>query len=208
MSGAGVDNTRNLNGLESLETPEGLVSLGEHAQELMNSLLDHADLKEGSLVVVGCSTSEVHGQRIGKGSSVDIGRVLFDSFDSVLSKRGIFLAAQCCEHLNRALVVERAALAGMWDPTLVAAVPYPHAGGAFASAVYRGFKEPVLVEKIQAHAGLDIGQTLIGMHLRPVAVPLRLKDARLGEATVVAAYTRPKYTGGPRAHYSLDDTRD
>ncbi|MEG1404755.1 MAG: TIGR01440 family protein, partial [Oscillospiraceae bacterium] len=113
---------------------------------------------------------------------------------------GIFLAAQCCEHLNRALVVEREA-AEKFGLEIVAAVPKPKAGGSFATAAYAAFSNPVLVEHIKAAAGMDIGSTLIGMHLRDVAVPLRLATKKIGEAFLTAAYTRPKFIGGSRAQY-------
>lgn len=162
------------------------------------ALCREAALQAGSIVVVGCSTSEIVGQRIGSASSAQIGEAVFQGLQEVFQKKGIYLAAQCCEHLNRAIVIERSA-PGVGE--IVNAIPRPGAGGAFAGAAYQGFKDAVLVEEIKADAGLDIGGTLIGMHLKKVAVPLRLEITRIGEATLQAARTRPKFIGGVRAIY-------
>lgn len=166
----------------------------------ITELIEKSNLKTGDLVVVGCSSSEILGERIGKGSSPDTGVEVATAILSVLNEKGIYLAAQCCEHLNRALVIEREAAAKyMLDEVCVR--PMPKAGGSFATAVYDNMKDPVVVEFVKANAGLDIGCTLIGMHLKHVAVPLRLSVKKIGEASVSAAYTRPKLIGGCRAHY-------
>ena len=164
-------------------------------------LAETAKLRPGQLVVVGCSTSEVTGHRIGSFSAPEIGQAVFDGIMSVLAPRGVFLAAQCCEHLNRALITEAEAAPGA-DPVNV--VPQPKAGGSFAAAAYRSFSHPVALEHIRADAGLDIGCTMIGMHLREVAVPVRLEHNRVGEALVLAARVRPKFIGGSRAVYDED----
>ena len=140
----------------------------KQAYETAAELCEKAGLRRGQILVVGCSSSEIVGGRIGKNSSVEAARAVFDGISAALSERGIYLAAQCCEHLNRAIVVEREAVPG-YD--IVNAVPQPKAGGSFASAAYGSFSDPVLVEEIRADAGLDIGDTLIGMHLKKVAVP-------------------------------------
>lgn len=166
----------------------------------VEELLDRSGLKKGSLLVVGCSSSEILGERIGKGSSPEVGIAVAETVLSVLNERGIFLAAQCCEHLNRALVVEREASYNfMLDEVSVR--PMPKAGGSFAAAVFDLMDDPVVVEYVKADAGLDIGCTLIGMHLKAVAVPLRLSVRKIGSASVNSAYTRPKLIGGNRAHY-------
>ena len=168
--------------------------------EAIRELLSEATLAPGALFVVGCSTSEVAGEHIGKAGSLEIAEAIFQGIYPALSIQGMDLAAQCCEHLNRALVVERqAALAQGLE--IVAAVPHPKAGGSFAAFVWAEYSDPVLVESIQAQAGLDIGGTLIGMHLAPVAVPVRLGIRQIGNATILAAKTRPKLIGGVRAHY-------
>ena len=164
-------------------------------------LCEKAKLKAGNIVVIGCSTSEVRGSKIGTDSNSDTGKLLFDAVNSVFKERGIYLVAQCCEHLNRCLIVERKALP-FAEPVNV--VPQPKAGGSFATAAYRGFDDPIAVEHIRADAGLDIGGTLIGMHLKEVAVPLRLDANRIGEASVAAARTRAKFIGGERAVYDDD----
>ena len=170
----------------------------KQAYETAAELCEKAGLRRGQILVVGCSSSEIVGGRIGKNSSVEAARAVFDGISAALSERGIYLAAQCCEHLNRAIVVEREAVPG-YD--IVNAVPQPKAGGSFASAAYGSFADPVLVEEIRADAGLDIGDTLIGMHLKKVAVPVRLGHDKIGEAHITAARTRPKYIGGVRAVY-------
>ena len=170
------------------------------AQTIVTELLEQAKLKPGSLFVIGCSSSEIVGKRIGKGSSLEAAQAVFRGIYPVLQQNGIFLAVQCCEHLNRALILERsAAEARGYEPVNV--VPQPHAGGSFAVTAWNAFSDPVAVEAIRADAGMDIGGTLIGMHLRQVAVPVRTSLSRIGEAVVLCARTRPKYIGGPRALY-------
>lgn len=166
----------------------------------ITELVEKSKLKAGDLVVVGCSSSEILGEHIGKGSSPETGVEVATTILSVLSEKGIFLAAQCCEHLNRALVIEREA-AEKFMLEEVCVRPMPKAGGSFATAVYDNMKDPVVVEHVKAKAGLDIGCTLIGMHLKDVAVPLRLSVKTIGCASINAAYTRPKLIGGVRAHY-------
>lgn len=169
-------------------------------ENAITELVEKSKLKAGDLVVVGCSSSEILGEHIGKGSSPETGVEVATTILSVLSEKGIFLAAQCCEHLNRALVIEREATEKfMLEEVCVR--PMPKAGGSFATAVYDNMKDPVVVEHVKAKAGLDIGCTLIGMHLKDVAVPLRLTVKTIGCASINAAYTRPKLIGGVRAHY-------
>ena len=169
-------------------------------KKAVEEIVDRAGLKKGSMLVVGCSSSEILGEHIGKGSSPETGAAVAQTILQVLDEKGIYLAAQCCEHLNRALVVSReAADKYMLDEVCVR--PMPKAGGSFATAVYDLMPDPVMVEHVRANAGLDIGCTLIGMHLKDVAVPLRLSVKQIGSALVNAAYTRPKLIGGVRAHY-------
>ena len=161
-------------------------------------LIEQANLKSEDLVVIGCSTSTVLGSKWGTDSNVDLGKILFEAIYEVFGKKGIYMAAQCCEHLNRAIVVERAAIG---SGEIVNVVPQPKAGGSFATAAYSGMKDAVVVEQIKADAGLDIGLSLIGMHLKKVAVPVKLQTEKIGEAIVSAARTRPKFIGGIRAQY-------
>ena len=170
------------------------------ARQAVTELLDAAKLTPGKLLVIGCSSSEMVGARIGKGSSLEAALAAFAGIYPVLQARGIALAVQCCEHLNRALVVERD-VAEAHGFEIVNAVPQVHAGGSFAVTAWANFRDPVLVETIVAYAGLDIGGTLIGMHLRRVAVPVRLSLKKIGEANLLCARTRPKYIGGERAVY-------
>lgn len=172
--------------------------LQRQAAQAAEELCEKAGLRAGQLVVVGCSTSEICGSRIGSDSRPEVAQVVFEAIYGVLSARGIFLAAQCCEHLNRALIVEREALPNA-EPVNV--VPQPKAGGSFATAAYHAFRDPIAVESVRADAGLDLGGTLIGMHLKPVAVPLRLSLDHVGSAILLAARTRPKFVGGVRAMY-------
>jgi len=170
------------------------------AQKAMQELLDKAKLQPGALVVVGCSSSEIGGGTIGHASSLELAEAAFAGLFPELKKRGLFLAAQCCEHLNRALIVEReVALARGYE--IVSVVPKPKAGGSFATTAWARFDDPVAVEHVAAEAGLDIGLTLIGMHLRHVAVPARLSIDHIGNAHITAATTRPKFIGGCRAQY-------
>ncbi|MBP5288571.1 MAG: TIGR01440 family protein [Clostridia bacterium] len=168
------------------------------AYEAASELCEKAALKQGQILVVGCSTSEILGDRIGSNSNPEAAAAVLEGILAALGERGVFLAAQCCEHLNRAIITERAAVPGA-EP--VNAVPQPKAGGSFAAAAYRAFIDPVALEGIRADAGLDIGDTLIGMHLKEVAVPVRLTRSTIGAARVVAARTRPKFIGGARAVY-------
>lgn len=161
-------------------------------------LVETAKLKEGDVLVIGCSTSEVLGSKIGTNSDPDTAERIFAGLKSATEPQGIYLAIQCCEHLNRAIVVERAAAGNL---ERVNVVPQKKAGGSLATVAYAKFKEPVVVEEIKADAGMDIGNTLIGMHLKKVAVPVRLSIKRIGEAPLVCARTRPKFIGGIRAIY-------
>ena len=170
------------------------------AKKAVEELLAAANLQAGQLLVIGCSSSEMVGARIGKGSSLEAAQAVFAGIYPVLQQNGIALAAQCCEHLNRALIVEREE-AVRRGYEIVNAVPQIHAGGSFATTVYGAMKDPVAVEEVRADAGLDIGGTLIGMHLKRVAVPVRLSLNQIGEANILCARTRPKYIGGQRAHY-------
>ncbi len=175
-------------------------SIAKQGAQAFEELISAAGLTEGQILVVGCSSSEMVGATIGKGSSFEAATELFEAVYPILQKRRIYLAAQCCEHLNRALIVEKkCAEAYGLEPVCV--VPYPKAGGSFATAAWRHFEEPVAVEHIRAHAGIDIGGVLVGMHLREVAVPLRLSVSKIGEANILCARTRPKLIGGERAKY-------
>ncbi|MCI9414733.1 MAG: TIGR01440 family protein [Clostridiales bacterium] len=177
-----------------------LDKLREQSEQAAQELLEAAKLREGDLLVVGCSSSEATGQRIGTYSSREAAQAIFDGLYPVLRERGIWLAAQCCEHLNRVLIVEEEVL-HRYGLEQVNVVPQPKAGGSFATAAYEEFSRPAAVEHVRAHAGMDIGGTLIGMHLREVAVPVRLSLSRIGEAVLLCARTRPKFVGGGRACY-------
>lgn len=171
----------------------------EQAAAAAAELVKKAKLHKGQIVVVGCSTSEICGSRIGTDSRPAVAEEVFDALYETFSKEGIFLAAQCCEHLNRAIIVEREAVPFGEE---VNVVPQPKAGGSFATAAYKAFQNPVALEHIRADAGLDIGGTLIGMHLKEVAVPLRLSLDHIGDALLLAARVRPKFIGGSRAVYN------
>lgn len=177
-----------------------LEEIRQEAKKAVLEVLDAARLKEHDVLVVGCSTSEIAAKKIGSGSNAEIGTVVFEALYEVLRERGIYLAAQCCEHLNRAVIIEREA-ALKYGYEMVNAVPQPKAGGSFGTAVYQGLSDPVAVEEIKADAGMDIGDTLIGMHLKKVAVPVRIEQKTIGQARVIAARTRLKFVGGERAHY-------
>ena len=186
-----------------MEQNPQLGQIRKQAQQAVAELCDAAHLRPGALFVVGCSSSEVLGERIGTHTSMDVAGALYEGIASEMKERGVFLAAQCCEHLNRALVVERTVLE-RYDLEQVNAIPQPnHAGGAFASVTWNRMADPVLVESLSARAdaGLDIGGTLIGMHIHPVVVPVRISIDRIGEASILCARRRPKYVGGQRAIY-------
>ncbi len=183
-----------------METYEGLAEIAEQTKQIISALLNDHPMKKGSIFVIGCSSSEVAGGTIGKNSSEEIGLTIFKTAYEILSAHGIFLACQCCEHLNRSLVMEEdCAERYGYEPVCV--VPWLHGGGSFATAAYYNFEHPVVVEHVKASAGLDIGDTLIGMHLKDVAVPVHPYLNHIGAAHVVAAYCRPKLVGGERAKY-------
>ncbi len=161
-------------------------------------IIETAKLVKGDILVVGCSTSEVLGSKIGTDSSPETAKELFEGIRKATDEAGVFIAAQCCEHLNRAIIIEKEAVKGC---EICNVVPQPKAGGSFATMAYNSFKNPVAVEEIKADAGIDIGFTMIGMHLKKVAVPVRLKNNKIGEATVLGARVRPKFIGGERAVY-------
>lgn len=176
------------------------------AEKAVEEFLGLFPMPEGSLFVLGGSTSEVLGAKVGTRPSLEVAEAILEGLLPPLMERGVFVAVQGCEHLNRALVVEREALRayGLEEVTVF---PHPKAGGALATAAFLRFRDPVMVEslKAQAHGGMDIGGVLIGMHLRPVAVPLRLSVRKLGEAVLLAAKTRPRLVGGARAVYTREE---
>ena len=173
------------------------------AKAAANEICEEAGLVEGQILVVGCSSSEVCGDEIGCNSNLEVAEAVFAGIYEVVQERKLFLAAQCCEHLNRALILEKDA-ARKYGYPMVNVVPQPKAGGSFATAAYKNFKHPVAVEHIKAAAGMDIGDTLIGMHLQDVAVPTRIETKQIGNAHVVCARTRLKFIGGERAVYDHD----
>jgi uncharacterized protein (TIGR01440 family) len=180
---------------------ENLKGIGETLKKAVKELTNFAKLEKGSILVVGCSTSEVIGKKIGTFGSIDVAKVIYQAIDEVVSGLGVNLAFQCCEHLNRAIVVEKE-VAKKLNLEIVNVVPGLKAGGAMATHAYSMMKNPCLVEFIKADAGIDIGDTIIGMHLKHVAVPFRIEGInKIGNASLVMAYTRPKYIGGPRAVY-------
>ena len=172
----------------------------KQAAQAMEELLAAAKLERGALLVIGCSSSEMVGLKIGKGSSLEAARAAFDGIYPVVQEAGVALAVQCCEHLNRALIVERET-AERYGYEVVNVRPQPKAGGSFATTAWERFAHPVAVEHIRAKAGMDIGGTLIGMHLGEVAVPVRLSVTQIGQAPILCARTRPKFIGGERAQY-------
>lgn len=162
--------------------------------------IEKANLKGGELVVIGCSTSEVIGEKIGSSGTVEVAEQIVNAIFDVFNEKNINIAAQCCEHLNRALVVS-SDICEKKNYEKVCVVPQPHAGGSFATTVYKKMDNPVMVEEIKADAGIDIGLTMIGMHIKHVAVPLRLTNNHIGSALITSAYSRPKLIGGIRARY-------
>lgn len=173
--------------------------LTAQAKNTAIEIINKANLKKGSILVIGCSTSEILGSKIGTNSAPEVAKAVFDGLYETAKEKGIYLAFQCCEHLNRAIVIERD---GAKNYEEVNVVPQPKAGGSMATQAYTAFKDPIVIEDIKADAGLDIGLTLIGMHLKKVAVPVRLENNKIGEALVVGARTRPKFIGGIRAKYN------
>lgn len=178
----------------------GLELISRQVEQVVEGLLGVANLKQGHILVVGCSTSEVLGKRIGKAGSLEVAEAVFEPLARAAAQEKLWLAFQCCEHLNRALVVEEEA-AERYGLEVVTVVPHAKAGGSLATTAFHKFRHPVVVESISAHAGIDIGDTFIGMHLKPVAVPVRLGIKSVGEAHLTAARTRPKLIGGERAIY-------
>ena len=185
--------------VHEVEKVELLEQVKEEAANAAKQLVAEARLHKGQIVVVGCSTSEVVGHKVGSWSTPEVGQAIFDGLNSVFAPLGIYIAAQCCEHLNRALIVDYDAVPGA---EVVNVVPQPKAGSSFATAAYNAFSHPVALEEIKADAGLDIGGTLIGMHLKRVAVPVRLSQKHIGDAVLLAARVRPKFIGGERAIYN------
>lgn len=184
--------------IHEAENQSILCRIEQDAAEAARQLVSAAGLRRGQIVIIGCSTSETVGRTVGSWSTPQVGQAIYKGLNSVFAPLGVYIAAQCCEHLNRAVIVERSAVPG---EQIVNVVPQPKAGGSFATAVYHSLKAPVALEHIRADAGLDIGGTLIGMHLKEVAVPVRLQQNHIGQAAVLAARTRPKFIGGDRAAY-------
>lgn len=170
------------------------------AYSAASELIEKSGIGSGDIAVIGCSTSEVIGEKIGTSGTLEVAQEIFNGLNAAFSEKGIYIAAQCCEHLNRAIIIEKEK-ADMLGLEQVCVVPHPRAGGSFATAAWQTMKNPIAVEEIKADAGIDIGTTLIGMHLKRVAVPLRLENNTIGEAKLSAAKTRPRYIGGERAKY-------
>ncbi len=188
-----------MSNISNIKYDENVINdIKTQAANICNEICDTSQLRSGQILVVGCTTSEVCGEKIGTFSSPQIARAIYDGISSVLNDRGIYLAAQCCEHLNRAIIVSKKAVP--FSDT-VNVVPQPKAGGSFATMAYNDMDDAVAIEHIKADAGIDIGGTLIGMHLKEVAVPVKLINNKLGNAYVTAARVRPKFIGGTRAVY-------
>ena len=190
--------------VHDVENKNLLAQVKEESANAARQLAEAARLHNGQIVVVGCSTSEVVGHNVGSWSTPEVANAIFEGLNSVFAPMGVYIAAQCCEHLNRALIVEHEAVP---NGEIVNVMPQPKAGSSFATAAYQNFRHPVALEEIRAAAGLDIGGTLIGMHLKKVAVPVRLQQNHIGQAILLAARVRPKFIGGERAIYdeSLKD---
>ena len=190
--------------VHDVENQSLLTQVKEEAANAARQLAEAAHLQRGQLVVVGCSTSEVVGHQVGSWSTPEVANAIFEGLNSVFAPTGVYIAAQCCEHLNRALIVEHEAVP---NGEIVNVLPQPKAGSSFATAAYQAFRHPVALEEVRADAGLDIGGTLIGMHLRRVAVPVRLSMDHIGQAILLCARTRPPFIGGSRAVYSQEEVR-
>lgn len=180
-----------------------LNELKNQSNKVLQELILKAKLNSRDIVVIGCSTSEVIGKEIGTCSNIDVAQSLFDGFINIINENGLFLAAQCCEHLNRAIVVEKE-VAEKLNVNVVNVVPVIKAGGAFSTVCWNNLKSPVAVEKIEADCGIDIGGTLIGMHIKPVVIPVRTSINNIGYANIICARRRPKFIGGERAQYDLN----
>ncbi|MGG0656541.1 TIGR01440 family protein [Rummeliibacillus pycnus] len=180
-----------------------LQQIEEQLQTLLSEFEQQVTFRNGQIFVVGCSTSEVKGEKIGTAGGLEIAEALYKPLKAFADKHEIYLAFQGCEHLNRALTIERA-VAEQYRLEPVSVVPVRTAGGSMSTFAFSQFEEPVLVEEITAHAGIDIGQTLIGMHLKKVAVPVRTSISHIGDAVVTVAKTRPKLIGGERAVYNKE----
>lgn len=192
--------TEKFRGADAAVNESAIQEIKDAANVLITELLDTVSLRAGDILVIGCSSSEILGSGIGKGSSLEAAQIVFGEIYPKLKEKGIYLAAQCCEHLNRAIIIEEeCAKARGYE--IVSVIPQPKAGGSFATTAYKNFSSPVAVEEIRGEAGIDIGGTLIGMHLKRVAVPVRLSVKRIGEADIICARTRPKFIGGCRAVY-------
>ena len=190
--------------VHDVENKNLLAQVKEESANAARQLAEAARLHKGQIVVVGCSTSEVVGHNVGSWSTPEVANAIFEGLNSVFAPMGVYIAAQCCEHLNRALIVEHEAVP---NGEIVNVMPQPKAGSSFATAAYHSFRHPVALEEIRADAGLDIGGTLIGMHLKKGAGPVRLQQNHIGQAILLAARVRPKFIGGERAIYdeSLKD---
>lgn len=183
-----------------MHTPALTEEINQTLDAAVSALVQAGQLAPGGLIVLGCSTSEVAGARIGKGSVPELGEIIADAMLSACARHGMQAAFQCCEHLNRAVVLEQA-VCDQLRLTQVRAIPQPKAGGSVPAAAWKRLYQPALVMRVQADAAIDVGDTLVGMHIRPVAVPLRIDADRIGHAHLVMAYSRLPYIGGSRAVY-------
>ncbi|MDF2671241.1 MAG: hypothetical protein K0R67_3547 [Paenibacillus sp.] len=184
--------------------PDAVMMITQQVEQILRELIQAGGIRAGQIVVIGTSTSEVLGRHIGTAGTEDVAEAIFRGVDNVRAEVGFQPAYQCCEHLNRALVIERELLHAQPVLEEVTVIPVRKAGGSMATYAYRHLAQACLVESIQAHAGIDIGDTFIGMHLRRVAVPVRPSIRTIGQAHVTMAYTRPKLIGGVRAVYTVE----
>ena len=186
---------------ESIQTWEQQLST------IIHEFAEQVQLTDKHIFVVGCSTSEVAGKKIGTAGTEQVAEMIFAQLKKFQEQTGVALAFQCCEHLNRALVIERK-IAEERQLSEVSVIPVRTAGGAMATYAFEHFEDPVMVEHIAADAGVDIGDTFIGMHLKHVAVPVRTSQKVIGEAHVTLARTRPKLIGGARAVYERSQVNE
>jgi uncharacterized protein (TIGR01440 family) len=183
-----------------MKMDEPLDHISEQVTAVLNALNEAMPLSKEHILVVGTSTSEVIGKHIGSAGTVEVAKAIYDALLAFQEKTGVHYAFQCCEHLNRALVVDEQ-LAKERGLERVTVIPVRSAGGAMATYAYCKMENPVVVESIKADCGIDIGDTFIGMHLKPVVVPVRCEVTEIGHAHVTVARTRPKLIGGERAVY-------
>ena len=177
-----------------------LKQIEKDAKRVTLELLQAAKLDPKDAVVIGGSTSEIVGEHLGSNTNLEVAKAVVKTIVNVLKEKDIYPVIQSCEHINRALVVERE-YAKLHNLEPVNVIPVETAGGGFSTAAMEILDDPVVVERVGVDAGIDIGDVFIGMHIKNVGVVVRSDIKQIGKAHLSMIRTRLKLIGGDRSKH-------